>query len=77
MIRTLLGLIVIVLAGYTIITENYEIQPYIQVLLGALMLVIGFSELKKGGKTRKWYGIISIAVSIFLFYVSIQTFLMN
>ncbi|MFD1039687.1 YczI family protein [Virgibacillus byunsanensis] len=43
-------------------------------LLGLFMLVIGIDEFQKG---RKSYGYMSIAVSLFAFFVSLQAFFLN
>ncbi|UOR13984.1 DUF3953 domain-containing protein [Halobacillus amylolyticus] len=43
--------------------------------LGALVLVIGVAELQKGPK--QLWGYINIIASVFVFFVSIQWFLLN
>ncbi|WP_308017484.1 YczI family protein [Alkalihalobacillus deserti] len=62
------------MSGYGLITKNYGLQPYTMLFAGLLMLIVGLIEFKK---ERKEYGYLSIIVSIFLFFVSFQGFLLN
>ena len=63
-----------VLAGYGSITRSFAVLPYMMFFMGAMLLVIGISEIKR---KRKRIGFISIIVSLFVFYVSMQGFLLN
>jgi len=63
-----------VLAGYSLISGNHEIMPYMMFFMGAMFLVMGIAENKE---SRKKMGIISIIVSIFIFYVSVKGFLLK
>ncbi|MFJ7309641.1 YczI family protein [Peribacillus frigoritolerans] len=49
-------------------------MPYYMFFLGALILVIGLAELQKD---RKVWGYMNIVISLFVFFASIQAFLMN
>ena len=71
-LRILLSIIVFVLGGYSLISGNYEVMPYMMFSLGAMMLVMGIDEIMKD---RKKTGVIAIIVSIFIFYVSVQALL--
>lgn len=72
-VRIILAIIVLTLSVYQLITDNFEVMPYSMLFLGALMLVIGLAELQKD---RKGFGgYMCIVVSLFLFFVSIQDFL--
>ncbi|MEC5425871.1 YczI family protein [Virgibacillus sp. C22-A2] len=74
-LRIVLAIIVLVLAGYGLLTGNSEaVSPYMMFFMGAMLLVMGISEIRK---ERKRIGFISIIVSLFVFYVSIQGFLLN
>ncbi|MCM3170318.1 DUF3953 domain-containing protein [Peribacillus frigoritolerans] len=73
MVRVILAIVVIVLTGYNRITET-ELTT-IMFFLGALILVIGLSELQKDRK--EFWGYMNIVISLFIFFVSIQGFLMN
>ncbi|MFS0762316.1 MULTISPECIES: DUF3953 domain-containing protein [Peribacillus] len=75
MIRIILAIIVLALSAYQLITENFELMPYSMLFLGAIMLVTGLSELQKDRKG--FWGYMSIGISLFVFFVSIQGFLMN
>jgi len=66
-LRIVLPIIVFVLAGYSSISGNYEVMPY-------MLLVMGINEIKK---ERKKMGIFSIIVSVFVFYVSVQGLLLK
>ncbi|MGG0412592.1 DUF3953 domain-containing protein [Peribacillus simplex] len=73
-VRIILAIVVIVLSGYSLITQTLELMPYYMFFLGALILVIGLAELRKD---RKVWGYMNIAISLFVFFASIQAFLMN
>ncbi|MED4691273.1 DUF3953 domain-containing protein [Peribacillus frigoritolerans] len=72
MVRIILAIIVLALSAYQLITENFELMPYSMLFLGAIMLVTGLAELQKDRKG--FWGYMSLVVSSFLFYVSIQGF---
>lgn len=73
-LRIVLAIIVIVLAGYGSLIGNSIVMPYMMLFMGAMLLVMGISEIKK---KRKRIGFFSIIVSLFVFYVSMQGFLIN
>ncbi|MCK2020899.1 DUF3953 domain-containing protein [Peribacillus frigoritolerans] len=74
MVRMILALVVIVLSGYSLTAQTLELMPYYMFFLGALILVIGLAELQKD---RKVWGYMNIFISLFVFFASIQAFLMN
>ncbi len=74
MVRIILAIVVIVLSGYSLIAQTLELMPYYMFFLGALILVIGLAELQKD---RKVWGYMNIVISLFVFFASIQDFLMN
>lgn len=74
-IRIILGIIVIALSSYSLISRNFELMPFMMLFLGAFMLVSGLSELQKDRK--RFEGYMCIIVSLFIFFVSIQGFLLN
>ncbi|WP_411739029.1 hypothetical protein [Peribacillus sp. S4] len=49
-VRTILAIVVIVLSGYSLITQTFELMPYYMFILGAFILVSGFIELQKDRK---------------------------
>ncbi|MFF2501365.1 DUF3953 domain-containing protein [Peribacillus sp. NPDC058075] len=73
-VRIMLTIIVLALSAYLLITENFEFMPYLMLISGAIMLVRGLAELQKD---RKGGFLGFVVVSLFLFFVSIQGFLMN
>ncbi|MGF9975859.1 DUF3953 domain-containing protein [Viridibacillus arvi] len=74
-LRIILSVIVIALAGYSLITKNFEFMSYLMFFLGAFMLVMGLDELQKDRK--RFEGYMCIIVSMFIFFVSIQGFLLD
>ncbi|MGE7759662.1 DUF3953 domain-containing protein [Peribacillus sp. NPDC097895] len=75
MVRIILTIVVIVLSGYSLITQTFELLPYYMFFLGALTLMTGLAELQKDRKG--FWGYMNIAISLFIFFVSKQAFLMN
>ncbi|MFJ7994422.1 DUF3953 domain-containing protein [Peribacillus frigoritolerans] len=73
-VRIILAIIVLALSAFQLITGSFEVMPYSMLFVGALMLVIGLAELQKD---RKGGFLGCVVVSLFLFFVSIQGFLMN
>ena len=64
--RVILAAIVIIMAGYGLLTENQLLQPYMLFFLGLMMLILGLEEFQKG---RKVYGYLSLFVVMFLLIV--------
>jgi hypothetical membrane protein len=69
-LRVIFALIAVGLAVYALITNNHELSSYMLFFLGAMMLVMGISELKV---KRKKNAIISLLASAFVIFVSIYT----
>lgn len=74
MLRIILAVIVVLISGYGLITNNFELQPYMMFFLGIMMLVMGLDELQNG---RKEYGWISLVVFLLLLFVSIKGLILN
>lgn len=72
--RIVLPIIIVVLAGYVFISENNRVMPYIMFLMGALLLVAGIIEIKQ--QERRLIGIYSVVVSLSIFYVIVQIFIL-
>ena len=64
--RIILAVIVIIMAGYGLLTENHLLQPYMLFFLGLMMLILGLEEFQKG---RQVYGYLSLFVFMFLLIV--------
>lgn len=73
-IRIISAIITGALAIYGLATESIDVTPYMMFFMGIMILTIGISEIQR---ERKRMGFISIIVSIFVFYVSMQDFLLN
>lgn len=73
--KFILMLIVIALSSYGLISGNYESIPFMMLFLGAFMLISGLSEQQKDRK--RFEGYMFLTVSIFIFFVSLQGFLLN
>ncbi|MFC2947750.1 DUF3953 domain-containing protein [Virgibacillus sediminis] len=68
-LRVILAVIVVFIAGYEWVTENFALHSYMMFFLGLMMLVMGLDEFQKG---RKGYGWISIVVFLLLLSLSFQ-----
>lgn len=73
--RAILSIITLGLIVYTKITENYNFTSYMFLLLGLIILLGGIRELQKDRKN--FWGYIGIIASLFVFFVSIQGFLIK
>lgn len=69
-IGTFFSIVSIALAGYSLITQNFEFMPYMMFSAGVTMLVAGLNELQR--KPKSSWGYMNIAVSLFMFFVSIM-----
>jgi len=74
LIRIISAIITGVFAIYGLAAEGTDVTPYMMFFMGVMVLTIGISEIQK---ERRRMGFISIIVSIFVFYVSIQGFLLD
>ena len=70
-LRALLSITVIVLGSYSLIAQNFEVMPYMFLILGIIFLITGSVELKAKRKTS---AIISILATPFMFLVAMYTF---
>ncbi|MDA7027528.1 DUF3953 domain-containing protein [Bacillus sp. CLL-7-23] len=73
-LRIMLAITVVVSAGYVLVTNHFDFQPYMLFFLSLLMLVMGLDEFQKG---RKDYGLTCIVLFLFVFFVSVQGFFFN
>lgn len=65
-IHVILSIIVLGLALFELITNDYQMMPIMMFFLGALMLVLGIRELQK---EKRKTGVLSVIVSLFVFFV--------
>ena len=66
-IIAILGIIVAAVSGYSLITGEYVTLPYVQILLGVMLLILGINQLKEKRKT----------IALFLFFVAAFSILVN
>ncbi|WP_216827458.1 DUF3953 domain-containing protein [Alkalihalobacterium elongatum] len=71
-LRILFSIIVIGLAIFSMVTGNHASSPFLMLFLSAAILMTGLIELQKDKKA--FWGYMSIGVSLFVFFVSIQGF---
>lgn len=72
-LRIILAVIVIVIAVFSIIIQNFVAMPFLMLLLSVFMLVSGLIEYQKDKKGFWLY----IIVSIFIFLVAILGYFLN
>lgn len=70
-VRMISSFIAFALAGYSLITNNFEYMPYMLFFLGVSVLVTGVLELKAKRKTS---AIISFLAVAFTFFVVIYAY---
>nr|WP_263326755.1 DUF3953 domain-containing protein [Neobacillus sp. Marseille-Q6967] len=71
-LRLILGIVVLLLAGYGLITKNFIAQPIMMLSLSAFILVGGLDELQQGQKRR---GYVNIFLSVFVLFILVQSFI--
>ncbi|TWT11152.1 YczI family protein [Planomicrobium sp. CPCC 101079] len=71
--RILFSIISLGLAGYGLITRNYEFQAYLTLFLGLTMLMMGIQEFQQNRKLMGWLLVLAFAFSL---VVSIQSFIL-
>ncbi|WP_240050810.1 DUF3953 domain-containing protein [Metabacillus litoralis] len=73
-LRKLLSIIIVILAGYSLLNSYFALTPILMFLIGLLMTVMGIEEFRR---KRKALGVIMVGVSVLSFYVSIESFLLK
>ncbi|RKQ31342.1 DUF3953 domain-containing protein [Oceanobacillus halophilus] len=68
-IKSIVAVTLIILSGYSLWTKNNDLSPYIVLLLGILMTILGVDEFQKGRKIASY---ITFAVALFAFIVFVQ-----
>ncbi|NHW38476.1 DUF3953 domain-containing protein [Paenibacillus aceris] len=71
--KVIIAIIVIGFSSYLLITKYFELMPYLMLFLAIFMLVTGLVEHQRNRKGL--WGYLSILVSLFILFVSIQGFL--
>jgi Protein of unknown function (DUF3953) len=70
-LRVIFAVIIASIAGYGLITGDFEFQSYMLFFLSLMMLVMGLEEFQKERKVTGW---ISIIAFVFVLFVSLQGF---
>ncbi|MFC7687511.1 DUF3953 domain-containing protein [Ureibacillus sp. GCM10028918] len=70
-LKVIFSVIAAFIAGYGLITKNFEFQSYAMFFLSLMMLVMGLEEFRKDRKVMGW---ISIIVFLFLLFVTLLGF---
>ncbi|WP_175987437.1 DUF3953 domain-containing protein [Bacillus sp. Marseille-Q1617] len=65
-LRITFASIALIMASYSLVTDNFWLQPYTLFLLGVMLLIMGLEEFQKG---KIVYGYLSMGVSLFLMVV--------
>ncbi|MCC5890419.1 MAG: YczI family protein [Alkalibacterium sp.] len=73
-LHNIFSIIVLVIAAYSLIYQNFEFQHYMMFFLALTMLIMGLKEFKEERKLAGWT---YIGVFIFVLLVSIQGFLLG
>lgn len=73
-LHILFSIVALVLAGYGLITKDFQFQAYMILFLGLTMLLGGLREFKRD---KKLWGWMLLGVFVFLMFVAIQSFMLN
>ncbi|NOU98574.1 DUF3953 domain-containing protein [Paenibacillus planticolens] len=73
--KAIIAVIIICISSYLLITKEFELMPYLMLLLAIFMLVTGLVEYQRNRKG--FWGYLSIVVSLFILFVSIHGFFFN
>ena len=65
---------ILIIVAYELITNNFNPQPILMLLLSLLMLVMGIEQFRTDKRPLGW---LFIAVFLFTLFVSIKGFLIN
>ncbi|WP_416151779.1 YczI family protein [Salipaludibacillus sp. HK11] len=73
-LKVIFAVIVAFIAGYGLITKNFEFQSYAMFFLSLTMLVMGLEEFRKERKVMGW---ISIVAFLFVLFASLLVFFLT
>ncbi|MDM5465468.1 DUF3953 domain-containing protein [Bacillus cereus] len=72
LLKIIFGLISCILAVYSLITDKFEIMPYMSLFVGLMILMTGLSDLKENRKASAYTLFLA---SGFIIFVAIYTFI--
>ncbi|MFJ7737676.1 DUF3953 domain-containing protein [Lysinibacillus sp. NPDC097287] len=61
---------VILIGVYGKVTENFNLQPLLLILMGAMLLIIGLREYKRTNSLLR--GLIYLSISLFILFVAVK-----
>ena len=73
-LQILFSIITVALAGYGLVTQDFQFGAYMNLFLGLTMLVLGLQEFKRNKKITGW---MLIGVFAFSIFVTIQSFMLK
>ncbi|MBY0217859.1 DUF3953 domain-containing protein [Paenibacillus illinoisensis] len=65
-LRIIFLIVAVAIAGYGLISNNFDFQPFMILALGLSILVMGLQEFKKNKKRQGWLMIIVFGFSLFV-----------
>ncbi|MDM5185911.1 DUF3953 domain-containing protein [Bacillus sp. DX4.1] len=72
LLKIIFGLISCILAVYSLITDKFEIMPFMSLFMGLMILMTGLSDLKENRKTSAYTLFLA---SGFIIFVAVYTFI--
>ncbi|PEW67831.1 hypothetical protein CN448_17120 [Bacillus cereus] len=72
LLKITFGLISCILTVYSLITNKFEVMPYMSLFVGLMILMTGFSDLKENRKASAYTLFLA---SGFIIFVAIYTFI--
>lgn len=75
MIRIILNVIVVVIAVYVLLKQNFTLLPYVMLTVGILVLVAGIEKIQKDRK--EFSGYMFVLTSLFIFFISAQAVIVH
>ncbi|MEW4428217.1 DUF3953 domain-containing protein [Paenibacillus pabuli] len=65
-LRILFLIVAVAIAGYGLISNNFDFQPFMILALGLSILVMGLQEFKKSKKRQGWLMMIVFGFALFV-----------
>ncbi|MBB4823251.1 hypothetical protein HNO89_000469 [Sporosarcina luteola] len=72
-LRFVFAAVAFLFAAYGLLTKDYQLQPFMMVFLGFMMLIMGLEEFQKN---QKFFGWLFVGIFLFALYVAVQGFLL-
>ena len=75
LLQMILAAIVMLISIYSVVTENFTLQPLAFLLMSGMIIIMGLREYKRTQSLR--WGIVYLCSSLFVLYVAVQGFIYN